>query len=55
MVLLAWLADLFEAARQNGVKRIAYASRAGVLGDYPQDDPATFRHHELPTTPRVTP
>ncbi len=27
---------VFEAARQNGVKRIAYASRAGVLGPYPR-------------------
>lgn len=27
---------VFEAARQNGVKRIAYASRAGVLGPYPK-------------------
>lgn len=45
--------NVFEAARQNSVKRVAYASRAGVLGDYPQDDPDTFRHHTLPTTPRV--
>ena len=44
--------NVFEAARENGVKRIAYASRAGVLGDYPQDDPNTFRHTTLPTTPR---
>jgi nucleoside-diphosphate-sugar epimerase len=44
--------NIFEAARENGVKRIAYASRAGVLGDYPQDDPNTFRHTMLPTTPR---
>ncbi len=44
--------NVFEAARENGVKRIAYASRAGVLGDYPQDDPNTFRQVSLPTTPR---
>ena len=28
--------NVFEAARQLGVKRIAYASRAGVLSPYPQ-------------------
>ena len=28
---------VFEAARQLGVKRIAYASRAGVLSPYPQE------------------
>jgi uronate dehydrogenase len=28
--------NMLEAARLNGVKRIAYASRAGVLGPYPQ-------------------
>lgn len=28
--------NVFETARQNGVKRIAYASRAGVLGLYPR-------------------
>ena len=44
--------NVFEAAKENGVRRIAYASRAGVLGDYPQDDPHTFRHTTLPTTPR---
>ena len=27
---------VFEAARKQGVKRIAYASRAGVLGAYPK-------------------
>ena len=29
--------NVFEAGRQNGVKRIAYASRAGLLGPYPKD------------------
>jgi uronate dehydrogenase len=28
--------NVFEAARQHGVKRIAYASRAGVLSPYPK-------------------
>jgi uronate dehydrogenase len=28
--------NVFEACRQNGVKRVAYASRAGVLGHYPR-------------------
>ena len=28
--------NIFEAARQNGVRRIAYASRAGLLGPYPR-------------------
>ena len=28
--------NTFEAARQNGVRRIAYASRAGLLGPYPK-------------------
>lgn len=44
--------NVFEAARQAGVRRIAYASRAGVLGDYPEDDPKTFRTVTLPTTPK---
>lgn len=26
-----------EAARQNGVRRIAYASRAGLVGPYPEE------------------
>ena len=29
--------NVFEAARQNGVRRIVYASRAGLLGPYPKD------------------
>lgn len=29
--------NLFEAAHQNGVRRIAYASRAGLVGPYPED------------------
>lgn len=28
--------NVFEAARQHGVRRVAYASRAGVLGPYPK-------------------
>ena len=32
---------VFEAARKHGVKRIAYASRAGVLGPYPKDQTRT--------------
>ncbi len=33
--------NVFEAARQLGVKRIAYASRAGVLSPYPQQQTRT--------------
>ena len=29
--------NVFEAARQNGVRRIAFASRAGLLAPYPQN------------------
>ena len=29
--------NLMEAAHQDGVRRVAYASRAGLLGPYPQD------------------
>jgi uronate dehydrogenase len=29
--------NIMEAARENGVRRIAYASRAGILGPYPKD------------------
>ena len=29
--------NIFEACRLNGVRRIVYASRAGVLGPYPQN------------------
>ena len=29
--------NVFEAARQNGVRRIAFASRAGLLAPYPKD------------------
>jgi uronate dehydrogenase len=38
---------VFEACRQNGVRRIAYASRAGVLGQYPRTLTRTVRM--LPT------
>ncbi len=40
--------NLFEAARQNGVKRIAFASRAGLLSPYPQDMTRTI---DLPPRP----
>ena len=40
--------NVFEAARQNGVKRIAYASRAGILTLHPQ---SITRTAEMPTTP----
>ncbi len=29
--------NVFEAAHQNGVRRLAFASRAGLLSPYPQD------------------
>ena len=29
--------NVFEAARQNGVRRVVFASRAGFLGSYPKD------------------
>lgn len=29
--------NIMEAARENGVRRIGYASRAGILGPYPKD------------------
>ena len=41
--------NLFEAARQNGVRRIAYASRAGLVGPYPEE---TFRTADLPPRPQ---
>ncbi len=40
--------NVFEAARINGVKRIAYASRAGVLSRYPRSQTRTA---EMTTTP----
>ena len=33
--------NVFEAARRNGVRRIAYASRAGLLSPYPKTIPRT--------------
>ena len=39
---------LFEAARQNGVRRVAFASRAGLLAPYPEDLTRTI---ELPPRP----
>jgi nucleoside-diphosphate-sugar epimerase len=43
--------NAFEACRKSGVKRVAYASRAGLLGGYDADDPATFKTVGLPITP----
>ena len=40
--------NVFEAARQNSVKRIAYASRAGILTLHPQ---SITRTAAMPTTP----
>ena len=40
--------NVFEAARQNGVKRVAYASRAGVLTLYPR---SIHRTVDMTTTP----
>ena len=40
--------NVFEAARQNGVKRVAYASRAGVLTLYPRSIRRTV---DMTTTP----
>ena len=40
--------NTLEAARLNGVKRIAYASRAGVLGPYPKSIKRTI---DMPTKP----
>jgi len=40
--------NLFEAARQSGVRRIAFASRAGLLAPYPQKMKRTI---DLPTRP----
>ncbi len=38
---------LFEAANRNGVRRVAFASRAGLLAPYPQDV-----HRTIDMTPR---
>jgi uronate dehydrogenase len=40
--------NVFEASRQNGVRRIAFASRAGVQSGYP---PEVFRSADLPPRP----
>ncbi|MXY49560.1 MAG: NAD(P)-dependent oxidoreductase [Gemmatimonadetes bacterium] len=39
---------LFEAANRNGVRRVAFASRAGLLAPYPQD---VYRRIDLPPRP----
>jgi uronate dehydrogenase len=39
---------IMEAARQNGVRRIAYASRAGILGPYPSDQQRTVGMIPMP-------
>jgi len=41
--------NMLETARLNGVKRIAYASRAGVVGPYPETVKRTV---DMPTLPR---
>lgn len=41
--------NLFEAATQGGVKRIAYTSRAGLLAPYPEH---TTRTVDLPPRPK---
>lgn len=33
---------IMEAARENGVRRVAFASRAGILGPYPKDQQRTI-------------
>jgi uronate dehydrogenase len=43
--------NVFEACRQNGVKRVAFASRAGLLSSYPQEQHRTI---DLPPLPRST-
>ena len=40
--------NVFEAARQNGVCRIAFASRAGLLGPYPKNIMRTIDMMPLP-------
>jgi len=40
--------NIFEAARQNKVRRIAYASRAGLLSPYPQEVQRTVDMYPLP-------
>jgi len=40
--------NVFEAARQNGVRRIAFASRAGLLGPYPKNIMRTIDMMPLP-------
>ncbi|MXW03661.1 MAG: NAD(P)-dependent oxidoreductase [Gemmatimonadetes bacterium] len=39
---------LFEAANRNGVRRVAFASRAGLLAPYPQD---VYRRIDMPPRP----
>ena len=39
---------VFEAARQNKVRRVAFASRAGLLSSHPQDQTRTMEMHPLP-------
>ena len=40
--------NVFEACRQNGVKRVAFASRAGLLSSYPKDQKRTVDMLPLP-------
>ncbi len=41
--------NVFEAARQNGVRRLVFASRAGLLSPYPKD---IMRTVDLPPQPQ---
>ena len=40
--------NAFEAARQNNVRRVAYASRVGVVGAYPRTTELTVDLYPLP-------
>ena len=40
--------NLFEAARQNSVRRIAFASRAGLLSSYPKSQQRTVDMYPMP-------
>jgi len=42
--------NVFEAAHQNGVRRIAFASRAGLLGPYPREMQRTVDMLPRPTS-----
>lgn len=42
--------NVFEAARLHGVRRVAFASRAGLLGSYPRDVQRTVEMLPRPTS-----